>query len=437
MSSLLPFCKYAFVFICLFVLPTTCSFRDIFRFRFTIPLIPKETPINCVSTRLSHHNYYGTNLVTSTSEVYRHLISCANIKTLSLSFAQGGCVIDDSPRAFTFRAGDSFPDLEELTVSGYDWDPLGLEAWKKAMNWGKLKRLDIDRPPNFFLQALSGNLDGLDTLVLRPKWGFWGDEKTLCGFDPQTDELRENYTLFIAGLSPLRELSVRGMGRLLDMKKILGTHGVTLERLEIHEFERDCAYSTCNVTWTRPSLTVAEIEEIRDNAPLMQSLELDLYRSADRWPILSLNALSLFSNLTNLTINFDLEDPNRRKRVKHCNFRNEEEIWDRYCTINDLMHPLLNETSAYKILRVLRHGQPNTKLQRLTLNAGNVDRRSGGGMRSFAHDEENKVVVYNCWVDQAGEEQCKNQVDDEDMDGTWPEDYLEDLTGDMDVQPER
>ena len=58
-------------------------------------------------------------------------------------------------------------------------------------------------------------------------------------------------------------------------------------------------------------------------------------------------------------------------------------------------------------------------------------------MRSFAHDEENKVVVYNCWVDQAGEEQCKNQVDDEDMDGTWPEDYLEDLTGDMDVQPER
>ena len=219
MSSPLSFCKYALFMICLFVLPTTCSFLDLFRSR-------SETPIDCVSTHLSHHNYYGTNWVSSTSDVYRHLSTCANIRSLSISFAQGGCVIDDSPWALTFRAGDRFPGLEELVISGYDWYPLGLEAWKKAMNWGKLKRLDADRPPNDFLQAFSGELDGLDTLILRPKWDVWGDEDTLCGFDATTDELRENYTSFISGLAPLRELSISGMGKLLDMTKILDTDGL-------------------------------------------------------------------------------------------------------------------------------------------------------------------------------------------------------------------
>ena len=435
MFSLLLFRKYVLL-ICLFVLPTTCSFRSMFRFRSSIQTVPKEAPINCTSTRLTHHNYYGTNWVSSTYDVYRHLIACANIDSLSLSFAQGGCVIDHSPRAFNFRAGDRFPDLEELTVSGYDWGVTGLEAWKNAMNWGKLKRLDIDRPPNIFLQALSKELHGLDTLILRPKWSFWGDEETLCGFDSKTDELRRNYTSFITGLQQLRDLRLRGMGKLLDMSTILGAHGATLERLEIHEFERDCAYETSNITWTRPSLTVAEIEQIREKVPLLQSLELDLYRNADRWPTSSLNALSLFSNLTNLTINFDLEDPSHRKRVKYCNLRNTEEIWDQYCTINELMHPLLNDTAAYEIFGILKHGQPNSKLQQLTLNAGDIGRQLGGGMRFSAHSEENKVVAYSCWVDEAEKEQCKNRTVDEDMDGIWAEDELEDLTDDVGVQPE-
>ena len=102
-----------------------------------------------------------------------------------------------------------------------------LQSWRLATDWSRLKYLDIDLPPRSYLEALSGpgQLAGLESLVLRPKMNFWADDETLCGSDEETEQLRQNYTSFIANLPSLRELSIDGIGRSLDLGSMLKAHG--------------------------------------------------------------------------------------------------------------------------------------------------------------------------------------------------------------------
>lgn len=130
------------------------------------------------------------------------------------------------------------------------------------------------------------------------------------------------------------------MGQLLNLTPILETHGASLEQLSIHEFESDCTYATCNATWTRPGLSVSEIEELNSAAPNLQSLTLDGYRRANRWPVSMFNALSAFPNLAQLTIYFTLEDPWRTKPTEHCAVR--EDVRGKYCVVDELMEPYLS-----------------------------------------------------------------------------------------------
>jgi hypothetical protein len=92
--------------------------------------------------------------------LYDALVTCPNIRSLSLSLSQGGCSIGDTRRSFNWKKGDHFPRLENLTLSGYDWDsrvnrrkPSNAEHWRASMDWSKMKRLDFSLPQNSFLDT--------------------------------------------------------------------------------------------------------------------------------------------------------------------------------------------------------------------------------------------------------------------------------------------
>ncbi|KAI9848031.1 MAG: hypothetical protein M1837_001133 [Sclerophora amabilis] len=395
--------------------------------------------LKCNSDSLKVNIMYGTQHTSDIIDrLYDTLVACRNVRSLSLSISQGGCTIGDAPWSFNWKEADRFPDLEDLTVSGYAWiserriswheshRPDSVKAWKAAMDWSKMKRLDLSLPPNAFLEAFHGELNSLESLVLRPRWGFWGDEETLCDFDEAAGELRENFTSFIASLPPLRELSISGMGQLLNMTSILQTHGASLEKLSIHEFERDCAYETGNVTWKRPVLSVLEIGEIARASPNLRSLTLDGYRDGDTWPTTTLEALSAISSLSHLSIWFDLKDPRHIKHTKNC-FVNEQ-ARDKYCVVPELLSPRLDNVSARRMFRQLRHDQPGSRLQKLTLYAGDFNRREGGGMRIEAHGEYNNAVKYTCWVEEDDLEFCsiepsRRSLFDDEFDNLEEVDY--------------
>lgn len=376
--------------------------------------------IECSSNSLVYDGESGERL----NQLYDALVTCPNIRSLSLSLSQGGCVIEDRRRSFSWKRGDRFPRLENLSLSGYDWDDRvnsraqsNAEYWRASMDWSKLKRLDFSLPSNLFLDTFRSELGGLESLVLRHRLGFWGDEETLCGFDATAEALRQNYTSFIAALPPLHELSISGMGQPLNMTPILETHGASLEKLSIHEFEHDCRYETGNATWVRPVLSVLEVEEIILLAPNLKELTLDVYRSSNKWPISMLKTLSKFPHLARLTINFNLEDPRRSRYAKKC-YVNE---WarDEYCSINELMEPQLNQTTASEIFHTIQQYQTGTKLQNVTFFAGDFGRREGGGMRLIPHYEWNTPIRYDCWM----EESIIKCIGQHDID-FYGEDYL-------------
>ncbi len=354
-------------------------------------------------------SYGGRDAKHIIDHLYANLVSCTDVLSLNLKIFQGGCVVDDgNPWSFNFRKSDTFPHLESLTLSGYDWDsrkttwwwaqvPSNLESWRLAMDWTRLKRLDIDLPPNSFLEAFSkpNQLAGLESLVLRPRLDVWGDENTLCGSDEDIEQLRQNYTSFITNLPPLRELSIGGMGRSLDLGPILKAHGGSLKNLSLHEYESDCVHDTQNETRTRPPMNVTQLQYISKAAPHLQTMTVDLHRSGAEWPAATIKALSTFENLRDLTRYFDLEDYSKMRPVEMCAINRSHGR----CTVPELMQPVLNQETAQRIFRQIRSVQPGKKLQHVTLYAGDYGREEGGGLRIVAHREHNRPVKFDCRVE--------------------------------------
>lgn len=365
-------------------------------------------------------SYGGNDAEHTIDHLYANLVVCTNVRSLSLTISQGGCEIDNTnPRSFKFRSGDTFPHLENLRISGYDWDsrkttswwtqrPSSLQAWRVAMDWSRLEHLDIDLPPISFLEAFSGpnQLGGLESLVLRPKLDFWGNDNTLCGSDENTEQLRQNYTSFIATLPPLRGLSIGGMGRSLDLGPILEAHGGSLKSLSLHEHESDCIHDTENEARTRPTLNVTQLRYLSKAAPHLEAMTLDLHLIEGEWPAATFEALSAFENLRDLTLHFDLGDHSRMKPVKRCVISRGAG----FCTVPELMQPVLDQDAAQQIFLKIRGAQPGKKLQHVTLYAGDYGREEGGGLRVVAHYEHNRPVKFDCNVEEDGVEICEGWI---------------------------
>ena len=347
-------------------------------------------PTTCHSDSLNVHIADGGGNPEEMTAAYRTLNECHNLRSLEVEIAQGGCLVSlNDQRAFIFSKDAWFTNLTLLRLSQYDWNfrqrssfgpysykQLSAELWLKAMDWTKLERLDIDLPSKIFLDLFQKQLTGLQSLTFRPAWGYWGDEETLCGFDPETLALRDLYTSFIANLPPLHELRISGTGEVLNLKPILLKHGNTLRTLALHEHERDCASASSNNTSTRPTLSIKEMNQINMMAPHLETLTLDLSRTPQGgWPMDALEVLSTYDNLQDLTLYFELDDYSRMRDGDHC-FND----WNP-CRYPTIMEPLVNRNATGGLFGTLRHGQKSKKLQSLTLIAGDYGRRIGGGLR--------------------------------------------------------
>ncbi|KAL8853095.1 MAG: hypothetical protein Q9221_001977 [Calogaya cf. arnoldii] len=287
------------------------------------------------------------------------------------------------------------------------------------MDWSKLDDWNIELPPKVFMDTMKHELTGLRSLTFRHQWGYWGDEDTLCGFDSDTQEMRDAYVSFIAELSPLRNLSISGTGNLLNMEPILLKHGHTLRSLTMHEFENDCAYHTGNQTWTRPTMSVDGLKHLRSMVPDLVSLFVDLRREHGKWPTEALNVLSTFENLYDLTIHFNLEDPTRMRHAHRCYSLSDP------CLLPELMEPRLNLHAAQLIFQNLRQQQGNKRLRHLRLVAGDYARREGGGLR-YPPVEPNEPIMYRCRVEKNGTDFCMGLTgfsDSNKIDFFWAESY--------------
>ena len=371
-------------------------------------------PITCHFDSLNVHIADGGGNPEQMTTAYRTLNECHNLRSLEVEIAQGGCLVSfNDQRAFIFSKDAQFPNLTSLRLSQYDWNfrqtssfgsyaykQLSAELWLKVMDWTKLVRLDIDLPPKIFLDLFQKHLTGLQSLTFRPTWGYWGDEETLCGFDPETLDLRDSYTSFIAGLPPLRELSISGTGKILNLKPILRKHGNTLRTLALHEHEGDCAFETGNMTLTRPTLSIEEMKEIKMMAPRLETLTLDLSRTSQgHWHMDALEVLSTYETLIDLTLYFELDDHSRMREVD-CYSHNRDA-----CNYPTLMKPLVNRNATESLFEALRDGQKSKKLQSLTLIAGDYARREGGGLRY--HDPDlNQPRMCVCRLQRDNAEIC-------------------------------
>lgn len=361
-------------------------------------------------------------------------MNCENVRSLRFSVEEGGCSIGEGAFCFPFRQGDRFSDLEDLTIHGYEWAfrrkswrcPSGVssgvsqnDAWKKAMDWSKFKRLEIAGPLREWVEAFKGNLSSLEELQLGPSVGFWGDWDTLCDFGDGSWSTREAYTSFIVDLPPLRKLSVSGTGAHLNITPIIAKHGQTLEELSIHEYERDCGYETVNSTWSRPFLSIASLNEINAASPSLRSLTLDVYRSNNKWPLQTLRALSSFPNITHLTIHFDLENPYQTEVTDPCMFCRGSD----FCIHKLPMQPTLNDTSATELFRIMRAAKVGEELRTVDFVVGDYARPTGGGLR-IAEPWDGHMVRpkrLHCYIDDTGE-RC-----DRERYWLWDDDDLRDV----------
>ena len=353
--------------------------------------------------------------------LFESLSSCPNILSLDLTIAQGGCTVNDyNPKAFVFGENHRFAsDLQELKVSGYDWDhrktswlgtttSTSIESWKSAMDWSKLEALSVDLPPQSFLKAFQGQLKALKSFSLRPKFGNWGDDETFCLFDETSNQTRANYISFIAALPPLQSLSIGGLGALLDLEPILRTHGNSLRNLVLHEHEHACNRRKNSNTWSRPTLSDTQLQNLNTAAPRVETLELDIARNASHWPQSTFEVLSNFRRLRNLTLHFDLEDSSRTHPVRRCALSPSAPE----CFVPEMMDPVLSVDILKRLFRGLRQSQDNNEgldvhLQWLHVYTGDYGRQVGGGYRFFAHDEHNNPQRFACGIVAEDEAICE------------------------------
>ena len=125
--------------------------------------------------------------------VYDTLISCPNLRSLSLEISSSGCLQSEKGhRQFSFRDGDHFPPLLNLRLLGYEWDNLEAsdinlptkspsQEFKEAFDLSNLKDLEISLPRSSFLSTFHNQLPNLSSITLGPE--FWMTETTLCGTD--------------------------------------------------------------------------------------------------------------------------------------------------------------------------------------------------------------------------------------------------------------
>ena len=357
--------------------------------------------------------------------LYKTLASCQNIESLTLFVADGGWNMDSSNRrAFNWSDGDIFPSLRNLTIINYDWrvseDGQISDPWINRMDWSQLEHLEMDIPSPQVFESLMSKLSGLRSLKLHPEWGFWGDGGALCSYDSPAYKNSSSFYDSIISLSPLNRLSLNGLGGHLEITKLLEKHGPTLEQFTIHNLENDCQYITGNDSWVRPYLNLSEIAEIRERAPHLKSLGLDVHRTSSTWLGGVFKELSEFTDLEDLTMYFNNQDPYNWNETRYCPSHGS-------CLAKTAVEPPQTKSISLELWRKIEEGRKSNGLsmvRTLTLYAGDWGETEMDVKQNTYHDENPIPKKYRCTRQPSGSVQCLREK------GIWDY-YNNDDTNDM------
>ncbi|KAK1519691.1 uncharacterized protein CCOS01_11342 [Colletotrichum costaricense] len=307
----------------------------------------------------------------SLAEVHDALIHCPNITSLNLRIGEIGCVREPDRWSFPLdpaRTSRYLPVLDTLSLEKYHfYDTYGdylhplrgwtyLSAWiwsGDAFGWLKWRLLSDDQ------KSVSNTelwLDAMDFSKIRnlsildydgPPEALVESELPLSLPSLRTLRLERNTTVdFGLSLPPhsLHSLSWLDAGQDQSIIPILERHGRSLTHLEWRTPE--------SLESKRPALPSEVMRDLRNLAPNLQSLTIDLNRNGT-WPWEDLRALSLGlpAGLTNLTLYLEIASECRRQQGPYDPVRCE----DACDPVEQLASPLLTATSALQVARFIRH----------------------------------------------------------------------------------
>ena len=391
------------------------------------------------------------------SHLYETLISCPKISSLSLDIQEHSSWLW-SQLFLPFRSGDRFPNITELKVLGYPWDvdsrqiegswwhssswfdhftPVrgDVTAWKAAMDWSRLKKLDIDRPSESFLEAFQGKLKAVESFTLRPKPWDWKLQRIFSNGGKALEELKGQHTSFIASLPPLKELQMNDMASIINMTEILEIHGPSLESLALRGRKIECWYGHCRRVALGPisSASPEDFKLLTQSAPKLERLELDLATGpgvltmegqVPLWVSDFLDGLRSLAKLKTLTLYFK----EQIKEEPQCAVR-----WRENCVLPKVVRPVLDERIALDIFRKLRRVEDGTgeHLERLTLHADVIKERRH---LTFSHLEPDSSLRWLCSVDVDGREEYHDAGRKVERRGPNPNDVVQ-LAGLIEAGP--
>ncbi|KAI0188000.1 hypothetical protein EV127DRAFT_368631 [Xylaria flabelliformis] len=285
--------------------------------------------------------------------IQKLLFACPNLKSFSLEIVggYGGCV-RSVPRfqrvySFEFSGDETFPPLEELSLSGYPFSGYRLgeaecENWQKKFQWSNLRSLTLGpRYTANFLNLAAGHAKSLRELKVQLYTD--ADRETNC---PPLEDFLKTFT-------SLESLTVKGYQ--LPIDPIANHPG--LKNLCLHSFEPEYGDNT------RPTLSVEQLQELDRSCALLETLELDLYRDGE-WPEDILKTLATgFKNLRRLALHLELG----LKSVEGMGTPDPET-----CV---LIEPILNKDSAREVGQQFFGWRSSSNLKTLALKTGEPLRR--------------------------------------------------------------
>lgn len=136
--------------------------------------------------------------------IKKYLLRARNLKVLRLQISTTYEVPRQNfwtvgPECLSFDVGEEFPAIEKLGIpfESYDLSAKYCQQWSKAMDWSRLRRLDLGRgSPGGLFAALTGKVPNLKTLIFGffpPGYYSWAcpDVEVFKNFSNSIDGLEE------------------------------------------------------------------------------------------------------------------------------------------------------------------------------------------------------------------------------------------------------
>lgn len=246
------------------------------------------------------------------SWISKTLAASSSIRSLTVKSGTCGCVLSGTRQALDIYNDTRFPALEELRLIGYvgyqfdgpayeypklhkrssTWDRIklqleafswkmqrkisgtpektNLEAWHEAMDWTKLRVLELNMLSVNTLNSINWPMPNL--ISFRSDLGY---VESSDGWHAYNEAL----SAFVSRLpTRLQSLGFRSFYLPFSLERIADIHGQSLKSLELRGGNGQCRWY----------LNDTELQQIREQFPALEHLEIDLDRNQTRVSVSSL-----------------------------------------------------------------------------------------------------------------------------------------------------